>query len=346
MKTLSPKNLSDFCLELRFLLGAGVDVGEGFVLLSGGRRNKSSKALADYFSACADCDVPLSDRLTASGLFPQYFTETVRLGEKSGRLDETLLSLSKYYEKKSSLSDGLRGAVVYPLTLFVAMAAVVVVLLTRVLPVFNEIYAQLGTQMNGFAVSLLNAGKWLMAAQAVILSAIAVFLTVGLAVYLIPPVRRTASRSLDARFGGRGVLGQISAAKLVSAISVAVSSGLDPVRALDLAESTCSGSVSMCRKIKGCRERLGHGESFEDCMAKARIFSERESRLLSLALSSGGAEEVLKEIARRTGNKVSSELDARLGRLGPAMILAVCAIVGLTLLSVMLPAIGILSSLA
>ncbi|PKM73177.1 MAG: hypothetical protein CVU91_06325 [Firmicutes bacterium HGW-Firmicutes-16] len=345
MKKLSPKNLSDFCLEIRLLLNADIEISEGLAMLCDGHHNKASKALFDFFCGCTDCDAPLSDRLTASGLFPQYFTDTVRLGEKSGKLDETLLNLSKYYKRRSLLSDNLRSAVTYPLILFVAMAAVVIVLVTQVLPVFNEIYAQLGTQMTGFAVSLLNAGRWLMATQTVILSALAVFLVVGIAVYLIPPARRTASRGFDARFGGRGVLGRVSTTKLASAMSIAISSGLDPLRALDLAESVCHGSGNMCRRIKSCREHIECGEALEDCLTKAHIFSVRESRLISLARSAGSAGEVLMEIASETENKLTHELDARLRGLGPAMLIAVCIVVGLTLLSVMLPMIGILSSL-
>ncbi len=345
MKALSPKNLSDFCLEIRLLLNAGVSVSEGLAMLGGGNRNKASKSLFNFFCGSTDCEAPLSDRLIASGLFPQYFTDTVQLGEKSGKLDEALLNLSKYYKRRSILSDNLRSAITYPLILFIAMTAVVIVLVTQVLPVFNEIYAQLGTQMTGFAVSLLNAGRWLTAVQTVILSALAVFLVVGIAVYLIPPARRTASRGFDARFGSRGVLGRVSTTKLASAMSIAVSSGLDPIRALDLAESVCHGSSNMCRRIENCREHIEHGENLEDCLTKAHIFSVRESRLISLARTAGSTDEVLREIASETEDKLTYELDARLRGLGPAMLLAVCIVVGLTLLSVMLPTIGILSSL-
>lgn len=346
MNTLSPKELSDFCLEARLLLRAGIEIGEGLDMLTSGHQNKFSKALIDFFRGCTDCDLPLSDKLAASGLFPRYFLDAVRIGELSGKLDETLLNLSKYYKKKENLSESLRSAITYPLILFAAMSAVVIVLITKVLPIFNEIYAQLGTQMSGLAVTLLKAGRWLTAAQLLILSALVIFLFIGIAIYVIPPARRTASRGFDARFGGRGVFGQVSSAKLASAMSVAVSSGLDPIRALDLAENVCYSSDNMRRRIKNCREHIECGESLEECLTKARIFSKRESRLIDLARSTGSTEETMKEIARRSGEKVTLELDTRLRRLGPAMLTAFCIIVGLTLLSVMLPIIGILSSLS
>lgn len=342
MKKLSPQYLSRFCLELRLLLRAGIEPGEGLDMLCGGHRDRISKVVASSLCRCDKRELPLSEKLLASGLFPQYFTDTVRLGEKSGKLDDALSNLSAYYKRRARLTNGLRGAVTYPLLLFLAMTAVVIVLITQVLPVFDEIYAQLGTQMTGLAVSFLRAGRLLVSLQAVILAALAAFLVTGIAIYLIPPVRRTASRGL----GDKGIFGRVSATKFVSAMSMAVSSGLDPVQAVNLAGDICRASGGMCRKIDRCRQYLERGENLEDCLSKARIFSERDSRLFSLGNSAGSTGEVMEEIAKSCEEKVAEELDAKLKRLGPLMVIAVCIIVGLTLLSVMLPTLGILSSLS
>ena len=342
MKKLSSEYLYRFSLELRLLLEAGIEPNEGLSQLCTGRRDRLSRAVATKLCGCAEEKASISDKLEASGIFPQYFADMVRLGEKSGKLDDTLSVLSGYYKKRAGMENSLHGAVIYPLLLFVAMAAVVVVLITQVLPVFSEIYAQLGAQMTGLAVSLLTVGRVLVSLQAVILAGIAVFLVVGALIYLIPPARRTAAKSL----GGRGVFGRISAAQFASAMSTAVSSGFEPLQAIDLAGEVCRGSGRMCKQIGSCKQYLECGEELEVCLEKARIFSENDRRLFSLGRSAGRPSEVMEEIARNSEEKVTSELEARLRKLGPAMIIAVSVIVGLTLLSVMLPTLGILSSLA
>ena len=341
MKKLSPQYLSKFCMELRLLLRAGIDVSEGLRMLCDGHLEKTSKVLAARLCSYAESDLPLSEKLSASGLFPQYFTKTVYLGEKSGKLDDALSKLSDYYKRKAKITNDLQSAIAYPLMLFVAMVAVVVVLITKVLPIFNEIYFQLDVQMTGTAASLLNVGRWLTAMQAVILAALATFLVVGILIYLIPTTRKTASRSLS----NRGVSGRVSASQFASAMSMAISSGLDPVQAIELAENVCHSSGGMCRRINRCKEYLERGESLEDCLSKAQVFSASDSRLFALGLTTGEVGAVMEEIARRSEEEVTAELDARLRKLGPVMILAVCVVVGLTLISVMLPTIGILSSL-
>lgn len=346
MKQLSPQYLSTFCMELRLLLRAEIEIGKGLTMLHGGHGDKASKALSKLFLKSAESTAPLSKALEESGLFPQYLSETVRLGEVSGRLDEALASLSAYYKRISRLSYCLRSAFLYPLMLFVAMTAVVIVLVTQVMPIFQEIYVQMGTQMSPLAVSLLNFGIWLSSVQAILLFSLAAFLIVGLSMYSIPPVRRTAARGFGDRFGDRGVFGRVSSTKFASAMSLAVSSGLDPSTSLSLARDICRGSYGICKKVYACKEYLENGDSLEQCLSKARIFSERDSRLLALGKSAGMAGEVIEEIARHSEEKIVRELDAKIVRLGPAFVIATSVIVGLTLLSVMLPTIGVLSSLS
>ena len=333
-------------MELRLLLRADLEIGKGLTMLHGKQGDKSEKALSDYFLKSADNKAPLSKALEESGLFPQYLSETVRLGEASGRLDEVLSSLSAYYKRRARLSSCLRSAFLYPLMLFVAMTAVLIVLVTQVMPIFQEIYIQMGTQMSPVAVSFLNFGIWLSSAQAILLLALAAFLVVGLSMYSIPPVRRTAARGFGGRFGDRGVFGRVSSTKFASAMSLAVSSGLDPIESVSLARNVCRGSYGVCQKATACRKYLENGDSFEQCLSKARVFSERDSRLLDLGKSAGMAGEVIEEIARNSEEKIVRELDAKIVKLGPALVIVASVIVGLTLLSVMLPIVGVLSSLS
>lgn len=344
MKRLSPQYLSDFCLELRLILRAGLSVGEGLDLLGPDKTDRAAQTVLHYFKRADLEDLSLSDKLGKCGLFPRYLTETVRLGEASGRLDDTLVSLSDYYRRRAELTARVWRAILHPFLLLLASAAVVIVLVTQVLPVFDEISALMGTQLTGFAVWLLSAGRWLVSAQAVILAGLGGFTVVGLLVYLIPPARRTATRGFVSR-RGNGVLSLVSAAHFVSALSLAVSAGHDPEQALSLAEEACSGSYGLCEKMSACRYYLSLGENLESCLLKSRVYPAQASRLLALGAKSGSSAEVMATLARRSEEKAATVLEARVDRLEPLMLIAVSLIVGLTLFSVMLPLLAVLSSL-
>lgn len=64
--------------------------------------------------------------------------------------------LADHYEREDSISKGIRQAVTYPLLMAGLMVLVIVVLLIKVMPIFNQVFMQLGTEMTGFSRVLMN----------------------------------------------------------------------------------------------------------------------------------------------------------------------------------------------
>lgn len=88
-------------------------------------------------------------------LSQSYVYGLLAVGERSGRTEEALSSLAAYYENRVRLDRRLRFILLYPAILLLIMLAVLVVLLTQVLPVFNDVYANLGSRLSGLAGGLL-----------------------------------------------------------------------------------------------------------------------------------------------------------------------------------------------
>ena len=89
----------------------------------------------------------LHSALKDTGYFPKYMINMIQLGEETGRLEEVLNSLSKYYDREDEIASGIKSAVAYPLVLSAVMIAVIVVMIAKVLPVFSQIYAELGSEL-------------------------------------------------------------------------------------------------------------------------------------------------------------------------------------------------------
>lgn len=270
---------------------------------------------------------------------------TIRLGESTGKLDDALSALGVYYERRANLAEGIRSAVLYPTMLLIMMSAVIIVLVTLVLPIFNEVFAQMGTQMSGLAVAMINFGKWLSAATAGILAVIAIILIIAVLIYFVPAARRTVSKQIERTFGDKGILGRVSSFRFAMAMSMAVSSGLDIDQAISLAGDVCGNSFVMRKKLSLCREYLEQGNTLNICLSKSGIFSKRDSRLLAIGARSGNTDGVMSEIARRGEERVLGELDEKLNKIEPALVIVVSLMVGLILLSVMLPLMGIMSAI-
>ena len=345
MKEFSPQYLSEFCKELALLVKAGVPISDSLLIMRDDDNDKASREVLDSIYKSAEKEVHLSEAIEATGLFPEYMLSIVKLGECTGRLEEALFSLSTYYDRRATLTESIRSAVVYPTMLLILMAVVIIVLVTQVLPIFNEVFAQVGTQMSGLAIVLMNFGKWLSSASAVILSILVFVLAAGLLIYKIPYTYRAVTKYFGKHFASRGVLRRIFASRFASAMSMAVSSGLDSEHAISLAGQVCGDSLDMYEKVAECKKYLEEGNSLESSLSKSLIFSRRDSRLLVLGAKTGSTDAVMSEIASRGEERVINELDAKLRKIEPALVIIMSLVVGLILLSVILPLMGIMSSI-
>lgn len=91
----------------------------------------------------------LQKRCSRPGWFPDYFQKMTALGEQSGTLEETMASLASYYERQETMLTNIRNALTYPLILLGMLFAILLVLVTQVMPVFEKVFSQLGIEMTG-----------------------------------------------------------------------------------------------------------------------------------------------------------------------------------------------------
>ena len=181
MKSLELSNLeiAYLCRELALLLHAGIGEANALYLLMEETDDKQMQTLLNTMARQMDEGCFLSEAFRQAGCFPAYITGLLQVGEAAGRTEEALNALYAYYENKEQMERQIISAMTYPAILLVLMLIVIVILLSRVLPVFNDIYASLGGQLSGVAGGLLLLGQILdrgMPALFGILAAAALFI--------------------------------------------------------------------------------------------------------------------------------------------------------------------------
>ncbi len=344
MKERSAPYLSAFCAELALLVHSGIPLGEGLRLLEGDYAEEGEHMLVPLRDSLEGGN-PLSAALEQVGGFPGYLTNLVRLGEASGRLEEALSALSRYYENRQTLSENLRRAVTYPLLLLGLLTVVAVVVITQVIPIFYQMFYQVGVEMSGLALSLMELGRVLTSASAVLLALLALLVLAGIALRRGGRAGKWLRVRLERRWGDRGILGRVARSRFTMAMAMAISSGLHTDEAVSLAGEVCADLSGMAARAERCRTLLEEGAGLEEGLLKAGLLSPRESRLLALGIRAGETDTVMGEIAQRGEEQVLDELDRKLSLVEPALVILMSLIVGLILFSVMLPLMGIMSSL-
>ena len=334
-----------FCRELYQLVRTGIPIAEGLSMLREDETDSDARSWLDALCTSTEEGMPLAAALRESGAFPAYMTDMVALAEETGRLEDVLLSLQRHYDRQLRMAADIRGAVAVPVTLFAVMVAVVILLVTQVLPVFDRVFAQLGVRMGAVATGMMNAGAVLAKAGTGIAIALVVIAAAALAVALARPLREKFTAWFRRSFGGRGILGQMAVSRFASSMSMAVASGLSMEESVALSAKLCGGAREIDEKTEQCRKDIEEGGSPADALAKSGLFSGRDCRLLKLAEQTGSLPDTLEDLAVRQEEAGLRRLDQMVGAIEPAIVVITSALAGVILLSVMLPLMGLLSTI-
>lgn len=347
MKQLPLSNdlLSTFCLELSLLLRAGVNTGDGLHLLAEEEQEDTQKSLLRTLAEQVESGTPLAAALRETKRFPAYVVGLLEVGERSGRTEEALGALSRYYDQRRRLDRYVRSALLYPAMLMLLMLVVIVVLLAKVLPVFEEVYASLGGQLTGVAGGLLIMGRGLDAAMPVLCVLLA--LGMGLLAAFAGSARFRAG--ILARWnrvrGDRGLARSLSTARFAQALAMGLASGLPVEEALGLAASLQTEVPAATARYRDCRARLADGAGLAEALRQSGVFAPAHCRLLALGLRSGDGDTVMAELARRLSEDAQQALEDCVGRVEPTLVIVTSVLVGLILLSVMLPLMHIMAAI-
>ena len=339
-RLISNEDIASLCLELSLLFHAGVSTGDALSLLAEeGDRRGMLKAMAEQ----VDSGSTLSAALRESGAFPIYVSGLVGGGERTGRTEEALAALSRYYEDRVRLSRRIRSALLYPAVMLALMLVVIGVLLVRVLPIFDDVYASLGGRLTGVAAGLLTLGQWLEGVMPVLYIVIAVLALLVLLFSAVAPLRRGVVSLWQKTRGDKGVSRKLNNARLAQALAMGMASGLPVEEAVALSAGLMESGAK--RRCENCQKRLESGEGLGEALKKSGLLPARQSRLLELGQRSGAGDASMEKIARDLGEEGEAALDALVSRVEPALVLVCSVLVGLILLSVMLPLMHIMSAI-
>lgn len=343
-KQLTPNEISSFCSQTAMLIHAGITPLEAMsILKNDSEGTDGGKIYNAIFEECRK-GVAFSEALKVTGIFPDYCLRLIALGEESGNLDNCLQSLTDYYEKEEAIKSGIKNAISYPLLMIIMMFVVIYVLMSRVLPIFEQVFLELGSDMSGIASSLMRMGESLSRYSWIILLVLAVLLILCLAFTRIPYLRKYTNRFKNWFPPTRSFYEKYACQRFASGMAMTLSSGIDTFTSLDMV-SELTGDPRMQEKIEKCKEGIRKGETLAETLVSSGIFSSLYSRMVSIGFRSGNIDVVMKQIADSYEKETDRRIQNILAILEPTLVIILSILVGLILLSVILPLMGIMSSI-
>ncbi len=341
---LDTMELSWLCGQVALVLKSGIPIQEGIDMLADSADNPRMASVLHVLSGTVEERLPLSVAMERQGGFPSHLVGMARIGEVSGNLDTVMSGLSDFYERSARLSARIRSALTYPLVLMIMMAAVIVLLVVRVLPIFSNIFASLGGDMPAFSRGILQAGLFLQSNFPAILGVLAGLIAVAYLFSRTAAGRRFRDRARLGLPGLRGLFRKIYASRFSMAMSYMLASGIDINTSLEMAEAIMDNGIVAAR-VADSRAAMARGEEPFAALGRTGIFPRLFIRMLAMGSKAGELDTVMAKVARSYEGEVNDQLNRLTSIVEPLLVVVLSAVVGGILLTVMLPLIDIMSSI-
>lgn len=337
--------ISDLCHQLALLLRAGVRQSDGLFLLAEEENDPTYKKILTNIAEQVQEGAFLAEAFAQTECFPLHVIGLLEVGERVGRTEETLFSLARYYEDRERMNRQLRNALTYPAILLLMMLVVIVVLLSRVLPVFDDVYASLGGSLTGLAGGLLALGNLLNAIMPFLGILLGLFVIAVLFFSLSQLLRNKVLQFWQTHWGDRGVSRKMNDARFAQALTMAFSSGLPLEEGVTLAGSLLADCPSAAERCQRCRARLEAGDDLAAALGESAMLPPYACRMLTLGLRAGTGDTTMEEISRRLSEEAQEALENKVAMIEPALVLITSVLVGAILLAVMLPLMHIMKAI-
>ena len=220
---------------------------------------------------------------------------------------------------------------------------IVVVLSVRMLPVLQRVYAGLG-QTSGAADTLMRGGHLLIGVS---LCLSAVFAAAAVLILILFYSRRAGQRFL--RFctrhspTRRWILAY-GAAGAADSLALTLHCGLATFTALSLSADTAPDPETR-RLLLSCPDKIRHGASLADALGESGLFPDFDIALMKAGEQSGRLDTVLEQTAARSRSAAAARMEEAVSVAEPTLVIILSVVVGLVLLSMLLPLMGVLSAM-
>ncbi|BBH25688.1 type II secretion system F family protein [Intestinibaculum porci] len=341
-KQLNNDQIASFTHQMALILHAGISPYEGMAIMKDEETTDLSTLYASI-DASLDAGESLTAALKQTSAFPDYVISMVNIGETAGRLEEVMNGLSDYYERLYDMEQNINTAVSYPLIMIIMMFAVIIVLITQVLPIFNRVFESLGSNVSGFALYLLNLGKGLTTYSWIFVGLLVIILVLFFYVRFSKKGRQSFIDFLATSHFSRNLSLKMALSKFSSGMSIALSSGLDMEEALDLSKQLIDHKVLRARLEEA--EKIMKEKDISTGLTQAHVLTGMYGRLIKLGYQTGGMDTIFRDIANAYDQETSEALSHAISIIEPTLVIILSIITGIILLSVMLPLLGIMGSL-
>lgn len=337
LNKVSIKHIAVFGRQFSTMLNAGVTIVNTLDILRQQTDHKKFKQVISNIYEDVQKGYTFSEAMEKhNDVFPNLMAYMVAAGEASGSLDVVMERMATHYEKEFKINNRVKSAMVYPAVLAIVATAVVVFLLTFVMPTFLSMF-------EGSGVPLPAPTRLLLAISNSFRNFWYVYLLVILGtVYLFkrysstPEGRRAVDRYKLRLPLYKGLTRKVISARFCRTLSTLLASGIPLLQAMENVAGAVGNTV-VAESIIESKEDVRKGIALSIPIRKTGHFPPMVDNMIKIGEESGTLDDILDKTANFFDEEVETEVQRLLTFMEPLMIVVMGVIVGFIVISMMMP---------
>jgi type IV pilus assembly protein PilC len=338
IKKVKPKSLQVFSRQFATMIEAGLNVVTALVILEEQTEDKKLAKVVTELRADVEGGLLLSEAMARHPrIFSRLFVSMVEAGEAAGILDVVLDRVALQIEKETRIKRRVKGAMMYPLMVMGFATLVLVGMLMFLVPIFVDIFAQLGGDLPLLTQIVVNLSNVLRSYYFIVFPVMGAMIYGFFRLKKIERGRRVWDGfRMRIPFGVGAIVVKVGMARFSRTLSTLVAAGVDIIRSLEITGSTAGNSL-IEDATAVVRERVHQGVPIAIPLDEEKVFPPMVAQMVRVGEETGELEKMLAKIADFYEDEVDSSIATLTSVIEPLMMIGVGMVVGVIIISMYMP---------
>ncbi|MEK7647292.1 MAG: type II secretion system F family protein [Patescibacteria group bacterium] len=335
-----------FARNVAVMIDAGVSLAKALDILASQTRSGKFRIVLNAVASEIRKGKSLSDSMMEyRDVFSSLFISMVKAGEESGSLSETFRILGHQMEKEHTLLRKVRGALVYPSIIIVAMMVIGVLMLIYVVPTLVSTFNELGIALPPTTKFIIAVSNFIVSHTIIFLTAVAAVVGV-LAWFLRTSIgRRVLAYVLLHLPVFKTLTQEINAARTARTLGSLIGSGVDVLRALEITEDVVQNYYYKI-VLREARQRVQKGSPIAEVFKEnTNLYPLLVGEMMSVGEETGKLSEMLERLADFYEEEVAAATQDMSTIIEPILMIIIGVVVGFFAISMIQPLYSSLSGL-
>lgn len=336
-KNITKKDMAIFCRQFYTMLNAGIGVVQCLDILEKQTENRTLKKSIGIVYEDVQKGMALSEVMRRhEKVFPNLLVNMVEAGEVSGNLDAIMERMAIHFEKEYNIENKVKNALIYPIVLSIIAIAVVVFLLTVVMPTFISMFESNSILLPAPTRALLAISNWLTDYWYLFIGIVIIFI-LGIVTLGKSEEGRKFFDNLKIKIPGIKKMNiKIITSRFTRTLSTLLSSGIPLLQALDVVSKVVGNKV-VGVQIQIAQEDIRKGVPLSRTIRNIKIFPPMVDSMISIGEESGALDDILYKTADFYDEEVEASMEKMTTLLEPILIVVMAVVIGFIVIAMAMP---------